>query len=145
MSEKKSEKSKMWSTSVEFAQYALRERVAPSSIGPKKTRLRHAIGVLLAHDRRQKVKGERRELQWSENRVRDCWYADPRISPNADQIRDLEEITGLRYGREELASVETLIARADTLLEGADADFYRPFVAAFRAFARALDRSGTEG
>lgn len=41
--------------------------------------------------------------------------------------------------------IDSYIARADALLDGTDADFYRPFVAAFRAFHRALARPGTEG
>lgn len=128
MSNFRSEISEM--SSVEFAQYALRERVAPRSLGRGKARLRHATHVM----------GRR---QWSANRVRDCWYADQRISPNADEIRDIEEITGLRYGRQELKEIDRLIARADALLVGSDEDFRRPFVAALRALLGAVDRSGT--
>lgn len=123
MSEKLSEKSEM--SSVEFAQYALQGRVAPPSLGSIKARLRHARAIL----------GRR---QWSANRVKDCWYADPRICPSADEIRDLEEITGLRYGREELREIDDLISQADALLEGADPDFHSPFVAAMRSFVRTL-------
>ena len=118
-------------TSVEFAQYALSERVAPPSLGSVKARIRHAVTIM----------GRR---GWSANRVKDNWYADPRISPNADEIRDLEEITGLRYGREELRSLEQLISKADAFLDGEEADFYRPFVDAFRAMARAFDRTRIE-
>lgn len=119
-------------SSVDFAQYGLRERIAPRSLGSVKERLRQAHRVL---SRRQ----------WSENRVRDVWYADPRISLNADEIRDIEEITGLRYGREELKEIDRLIARADSLLVGSDADFRRPFVAALRALLGFGDSSGAEG
>ena len=98
-----SEQSNM--SSVEFGQYALRERIAPPSLGTVKARLRHATTIMRRRD-------------WSPNRVRDTWYADPRIKPSADEIRDLEEITGLRYGREELRSVEQLIRQADSLMEG---------------------------
>lgn len=114
---------------VDFAQYALRERVAPPSLGSVKARLRYARTVM----------GRR---NWSANRVKDAWYADPRIALGADEIRDLEEITGLRYGREELRSLEDLIARADTLLDGPEANFYRPFVDAFRTMARAFNSAG---
>lgn len=130
MSEKLSEKSKM--SSVEFAQYALQGRVAPPSLGSVKARLRHARTIM----------GRR---EWTANRVKDCWYADPRISPNADEIRDLEEVTGLRYGREELKELDRYIARADALLAGPDADFHRPFVDAFRSFYRALAGSRASG
>jgi hypothetical protein len=127
MSEKQLEKSEM--SSVEFVQDALRNHVAPPSIGSVKTRMRHAA----------------RRLGWSANRVKDAWYADPRISVGADEVRKIEETTGLRYGREELRSVEELISRADALLDGPEADFHRPFVDAFRAMARAFNRPRVEG
>lgn len=125
MSEKAVEKSEM--SSVEFAQYALRSHVAPPSMGSVKARLRHAT----------------RKLGWTPNRVKDAWYADPRISISADEIRKIEETTGLRYGREELRTVEDLISRADALLDGPDEDFHRPFLAALRAVARLADRTRT--
>jgi hypothetical protein len=124
MPKKVSEKSEM--SSVEFCQRALREHVAPPQIGSVKTRLRHAA----------------RRLNWSANRVKDAWYADPRISPSADEIRDLETLTGLRYGRQELREVDAYIARAEILLGNTDADFHGPFIAAMRAFFGALDRPG---
>lgn len=116
-------------SSVEFAQYALRSHIAPPDLGSVKARLRHAA----------------RKLGWSHNRVRDAWYADPRIRMDADEIRTIEEMTGLRYGREELRSIEQLIGQAETLLAGADEDFHRPFLAALRAVARLADRARTEG
>jgi hypothetical protein len=127
MPEKGSEKSEM--SSVEFCQRALREHVAPPRIGSVKARLRHAV----------------RRLNWSANRVKDAWYADPRISPSADEIRDLETITGLRYGRQELREIDAYIARAEAILGNTDADFHRPFIAALRAFFGALDRPGAAG
>jgi len=126
ISKKWSEHSKM--SAGEFGQYALRERVAPPSLGSVKARLRHATRVM-----------QRRN--WTSNRVRDTWYADPRIKPSADEIRDLEEMTGLHYGREELRSVEQLISQADSLMEGPNADFYSAFATAFRAMAGAFNRS----
>lgn len=128
MSEKsvfQSEKSEM--SSVEFVSYALRERVAPPSLGSVKARLRYAS----------------RALGWTASRTKDAWYADPRISISADELRAIEDKTGLRYGREELRSVEQLISQADAFLDGAEADFYRPFFAALRAVARLTDRTGT--
>lgn len=126
MSEKQLEKSEM--SSVEFTQYALRHHVAPPSLGSVKARLRHAA----------------RQLGWTPNRVRDAWYADPRISIGADEIKQIEEKTGLRYGREELRTIEELIGQADALLMGADEDFHRPFLAALRAVARIADRTRTQ-
>jgi hypothetical protein len=127
MSEHRVEKSEM--SSVEFVQHALRDHVAPPSIGSVKARMRHAS----------------RQLGWSASRVKDAWYADPRISVGADEIRKIEETTGLRYGREELRSIEELIGRADALLAHTDEDFHRPFLAALRAVARIADRARVKG
>lgn len=116
-------------SSVEFVSYAMRERVAPPSLGSVKARIRYAS----------------RALGWTSSRTKDAWYADPRISISADELRTVEDKTGLRYGREELRTVNDLIARADALLEGQDADFYSAFVAAFRDAVRVVARAGTEG
>lgn len=125
MSEKRSEKSKM--SSVEFVQSALRDRVAPPLVGSVKARLRHAA----------------RALGWSQNRVKDAWYADPRISISAEEIRKIEEITGLRYGREELHEIDELIGRAGSLLARPDENSGSAILAALRALVGALDRPGT--
>jgi hypothetical protein len=42
----------------------------------------------------------------------------------------------------EIKEIDEYIARADALLAGPDADFYRPFVDVIRAFHRALARPG---
>lgn len=115
-------------SSVEFAQYALRSHVAPPTIGSVKARMRHAS----------------RRLSWSPNRVKDAWYADDRIRISADEIRKIEETTGLRYGRQELRTVQDLIASADALLEGQDEDFYSAFVSALRHAVRAVAGSRIE-
>ena len=125
MSEIASEKSEM--SSVEFTQYALRQRIAPPTVGSVKMRIRHAS----------------RQLGWTASRTKDAWYADPRISISADELREVEDHSGLRYGREELRTVEDLIRQADVLLEGPNEDFYRPFNAAMRAFFRAVAGTGT--
>ena len=130
MPEFKSEKTRM--SSVEFAQYALREGVAPPSLGTLKARLRHATTVM-------------RRKNWSANRVKDCWHADPRIRPDADEIRTLEDLTGLRYGKQELTEIDALISRAGALLNSQDPDFHSAFVAAIRAFTGSLAGSRTEG
>jgi len=126
MSEKSSEKSEM--SSVEFVSFALRDRVAPPSIGMVSARIRHAA----------------RRMGWSYSRTKDAWYADPRVSISADELRAIEDQTGLRYGREELRTVEQLIGQAEALLAGTDEDFHRPFLAALRAVARLADRARTE-
>lgn len=135
MSQKVSENSHMsaveFGSSNEFASYALQRRVAPKALGSVKVRLEHARRIM-------------RRRGWTDNRVRDCWYGYDRVTPNADEIRDLEEITGLRYGRQELRTNDQLIAAADTLLQGFDPSFYGAFAAALRAVASAFDRSRVE-
>lgn len=110
-----------------WAQRTLKKHVAPA--GSVKDRIRVAAN----------------RLGWGFNRTRDVWYADPRVAIRPRELRRIEEVTGLGYARKELSSVEAMLERADALLEGPDADFHRPFIAALRAFAGALDRPGTEG
>lgn len=116
-------------SSVEFTQNALRNHIAPAGVGSVKARLRHAS----------------RKLGWSASRTRECWYGRERVRISADEIKKIEETTGLRYGREELRTIDELINRADALLHGTDADFYRPFLDAMRAAARLVGRSRIEG
>lgn len=126
MPEIRSEKSM---SSVEFTQDALRNHVAPPSVGSVKARLRQAS----------------RRLGWAPNRTKDAWYADRRISISADELRDIEELTGLRYGQKELRTNEQLIAQATALLEGTDPDFAGAFIAGLVAFAGNFHRSRTGG
>lgn len=121
MSEKPSEKSKMHS--VEFVQAALHNYVAPPGTGTSIAgRIRYAA----------------RRLGWTYSRTKDAWYADPRISIKADEVRKIEETTGVRYGREELKSIDALIRNADALLAHADEDIPSTYVIAFRALIGAL-------
>jgi hypothetical protein len=62
------------------------------------------------------------------------------VSIDVDEMRVIEETADVKYGRAEVRSIDELIAKADALLDGPDPDFHRPFVDAFRAFVRALDR-----
>lgn len=125
MSEKASEKSKM--STVDFVQFALRERIAPHSSGKNvKDRIRAAS----------------RSLGWSFSRTKDAWYADPRMSISADEIREVEETAGVRYGRKEITKNDRIIAKAEALLVGEDEDISRSFIAAFRAFLSVMDRTG---
>jgi hypothetical protein len=126
-SEMVSEKSEM--SCVDFTQHALRNRIAPPNVGSVKARIRHAS----------------RKLGWSGSRVKDCWYADPRISIGADELRAVEQFSGLHYGRQELQEIDAYIARSTALLHGQDEDFHGAFAAAMRAFFRALAGPGTEG
>lgn len=125
MSNKWSEKSDL--SELEWASERLQNDVAPR--GSVKERIRDAAVA----------------LGWKHSRARTVWYADERASLKPRELRDIEEVTGIEYGREELRSVEQLIANADALLVGPHEDFYRPFVTAFREMARAFDRSRTGG
>lgn len=115
-------------SSVEFVQDALHSRVAPPGSGVN-------VG--------DRIRIAARRLGWGYSRTRDAWYADPRISINADELRTIEERTGLRYGREEIRTNDELIDRAEALLAGHEADFYSAFLAALRAVAGASNRTRT--
>jgi hypothetical protein len=125
MSNKSSEKSEM--SELMWASARLQKDIAPN--GSVKERVRDAA----------------RALGWKHSRTRTIWYADERASIKPKELRRIEEITGVEYGRNERAEVDRLIAKADALLMGNDPDFHGPFVAAVRAFFGALDRTGTRG
>ena len=113
-----------------WASEMLQERIAPpGSASNKKGR----IGVAAS------------ELGWRYSRVKDVWYRDERVSLKPKELREIEEVSGVEYGRKELREVDQIISRADALLEGHDPDFYGAFVAGLRAFFSALDRTGTQG
>ncbi|WP_245298317.1 hypothetical protein [Sinorhizobium sp. A49] len=116
-------------STVEFCQSALKERIAPPSLGSVKRRITVAA----------------REMGWSISRTKDVWYADPRVSIDGDELREIEDKAGIEYGREEAREISELIDRADALLARSETDQNRTLVAAFRAFIGVLDRAGTEG
>jgi len=112
MSEKASEKSEM--STVEFCQRALREEIAPPSIGSVLARIRYAS----------------RRLGWSYSRTKDAWYADSRISIKPEELFRIEAVSGLTYARQELRKNEEAIERATALLGGEDPHILRTVVAA---------------
>ena len=126
MSEKSSEKPEM--SEVAFASEMLRSEIAPASISSH-------IG--------ERVRAAAVTLRWSHSRTKDIWYADPRVSIKPRELRQIEEITGVRYGREELATVDTLITRADAILVDEVPRGGGAVIAALRALVGALDRTGT--
>ena len=126
MAHKSSEKSEM--SEVAFAAHAMQHRIAP----PNSDQLVE-----------QRIKKAARSLGWSFSRARDVWYADPRVSIKPRELREVEQASGLTYGRRELAEVDALISRAEAFMEGQDPDFASAAVAAFRAFLGALARPGT--
>lgn len=121
------------STTADFAQFAMRSRLAPPSLGSVKARIGYAQRQLLPRG-------------WTRNRVRDLWYKDERASaPKWEEVTDLEELTGLEYARQEVRTNDAIISYADALLLGSDPDFFGTFVAALRSMVGLHNRSRTEG
>lgn len=112
-------------SAVQFCQSALQERIAPPTVGTVKDRIKKAA----------------RRLGWSYNRTRDVWYADPRVSIKAEQLVQIERLSGLEMARREVRTNDDIIARAEALLDGPHADFFSPWVAAIRAAVGLSDRS----
>lgn len=111
-----------------WAQHALRNHVAPvGSAQSVETRIRLAA----------------RRLGWKFSRACMVWYGDERVAIKPAELRRVEQVTGLEYGRTELRAVEALIGQADALLMGNDPDFHGAFVAGMRAFASAFYRART--
>lgn len=126
MSENPPEKSEM--SELSFASEMMRERIAPAGTAQfVETRIRAAA----------------RALHWKFSRAKDVWYTDPRVSLKPRELRKIEEVAGVQYGRAEVREIDLLIGRADALLLGQDPDFHSPFVAALRALLGAVDRTGT--
>jgi hypothetical protein len=135
MNEKASEKNEMNSTA--FAQGALQNRVAPITVGSIKRRITVAA--------RELNKVAPNDRQWKISRVAAAWYADDRISLNADEMRDIERVSGLVYAQQEMRTNDQIIAQIDAFMVGHDADFYSAFRTAVRSFFGLPDRSGTAG
>jgi hypothetical protein len=124
MSENRLEKSEM--SSVEFASTALKRHIAPKGS---------------AESVKERIRLAARRLGWSFSRTKDVWYADPRVSIDADELRVIEERAGITYGRAESREIDELIRKADLLLAGPEADFFRPLVDAFRQMVGAHHRA----
>lgn len=69
-----------------------------------------------------------RRLSWSYNRVKDCWYADSRISISAKELDELRRISAereandaraiLREAREIIARLEQCVRLSSSELDG---------------------------
>lgn len=127
MSEHQSEKSEM--STVEFCQRAMRQEIAPPSIGSVKARIRAAA----------------RDLGWSYTRTKDAWYADPRISIKPEELFRVEAVSGLSYARQELRINDRAIERATALLGGEDARLLGEIVASLFSRLGLRDRARTKG
>lgn len=116
---------------VDFASRTLKTEIAPSGA---------------ASSTKERIRLASRRLGWTFSRTKDVWYSDPRVKISADEMSQLETVSGVTYAaRTELRTTEQLIARAEALLDGPDADFHRPMVSAMVAFIRALSGPGTAG
>lgn len=122
MSKKTPEKSQMQSELV-FASGVMRERIAPPGCAP-------SVAARIA--------AASRALKWKYSRAFSVWYADERVSLKPRELRQIEELTGVTYGKQEVNEIDHLVSRASALLESQDADFHSAFAAAVRAFAGAL-------
>lgn len=113
-------------SSTAFASTSLQELVAPlGSAGGKMERIRLAA----------------RRLGWQYNRTKDVWYADPRVRMRPEEIRDIEQLTGIRYGRDEIREIDTFIAKADAIMASSGKGGRRPFLTALCAFMGIEDRA----
>jgi len=83
-------------------------------------------------------------LRWKISRVNSVWYEDERTSIKPKELREIEHLSGLKYGQEEVSELDALITRADTLLNGTDADFHSAFFDAVREVARTAYRAGAK-
>lgn len=92
-----------------------------------------------------RIRNAAKALGWKFSRAREIWYEDDRVAIRPREMRRIEELTGLRYGRQELRELDLLIGRADALLMGQDPDFYRAFADGLRALASLVDRSRASG
>jgi len=134
-SEKLSEKSefqleRIKVSSVEsFCQEALREKIAPRAIGSVKERINFAA----------------RKLGWTPSRVKDTWYADPRISISGEELMMVEQTSGVAYARREAQEIDEAIKRATALLVDAKANSPRSLADALIQTARILYSSGNQG
>lgn len=131
MYEKTQEKSEMLSE-LAYASDAMKNRIAPPGSAPSKG---------------ERIRKAARLLRWKYSRAAAVWYGDERVSIKPHELRTIEEVSGVKFGKQEVREVDELIKSAEALLVGQDANFQRAFAAGLRAFARALDRprAGKDG
>lgn len=128
MSKKLLEKSEM--SELVWSSQMMRERIAPPGCAPSKG---------------ERIREAARLLRWKYSRAFSVWYADERVSLKPRELRQIEELTGVRYGKQEVAETDALIERATALLQRPNPRVHRSFFAALRTFVGSLDRTGTEG
>lgn len=87
-----------------------------------------------------RIRAASRKLKWTFNRTKDIWYADERVSIKPKELRTIEEVSGVKYGQQEVSEVDSLINRATELLVDEDQDIVRTLLTALRAVIGSLDR-----
>lgn len=113
---------------VAWSSQMMREVIAPPGIAPSVS---------------GRIRAVARALKWKYSRVFSVWYADERVSLKPRELRQIEEITGVRYGQEEIREIDQLISRADAILAGSPPHIDGAVIVALRALVGALDRSRT--
>lgn len=109
-----------------FASEILKSHIAPPSVAS-------SVGA--------RIRAASRKLKWTFNRTKDIWYADERVSIKPKELRTIEEVSGVRYGQQEIREIDNLINRATELLVDEDQDIARTLITALRAVISSLDRT----
>lgn len=107
-----------------FASEILKSHVAPPSLAS-------SVGA--------RILAASRKLKWSFNRTRDVWYADHRVSIKPKELRKLEEVSGVEFGRQELCEVDKFIDNATKLLGHKDPNISGSVFAALRSLLGVVD------
>lgn len=133
MSQKNSEKSQIM-TELSFVSRMMKERIAPPGAAASKT---------------ERIRLAAQKLKWKYSRTFSAWYADPRVSIKPAELRDVEVKTGVKYEefaapKDELAEVDQLISKAESLLDSKNPLIKRALAAATRAFIGSLSRARVE-
>lgn len=106
-----------------FAQQAMQENIAPKEISSNiDVRIQHAA----------------RRLGVKKSRAKSLWYADPSAVVSGAELKKIERVSGLEYARQELRSLDQIIADLDRLSHTTDQGFYRVFASALRGAATAI-------
>ena len=112
---------------LEFCKEALHTRVAPPTYGSVKARINRCA----------------RHLKWSPSRVRDVWYADPRVSLKAEELKQIERESGISYARKEIEELEHIERKLVELL-GQDQGFRSLIAGAVREALRSMVGPGSQ-
>jgi Lon protease-like protein len=83
---------------------------------------------------------QRKLADWSDNRIRDVWHRDPRVSVRSVEIEQLRSLAKRRdqdkADGDALDELRQRISRLEALLERIDPTFHRPQIDALRSQRR---------